>query len=52
MIPGSVDSDYTGEVIVKVAAELVVVIIPEKARMARLVLLPMFRSNNPSTKKI
>lgn len=52
MIPGSVDSDYTGEITVKVAAELVVVIIPEKARMARLVLLPMFRSNNPSTKDL
>lgn len=37
-IPGIVDLDYTGEIKVMVAAELGIVIVPEKARLAQLVL--------------
>ena len=45
-------SDYTGEIKVLVAAELGIVIIPEKARVAQLMLLPMFKSNNPFAKDL
>lgn len=45
-------SDYTGEIKVMVAAELGIVIIPEKARIAQLMLLPMFKSNNPFAKDL
>ena len=46
----TVVSDYTGEIKVRVAAELGIVIIPEKTRIAHLMLLLMFKSNNPFAK--
>lgn len=52
VIPVIIDSDYTGEIKVMVATELVIVIIPKKAWFAQLVFLPLFKSNNPFAKDL
>ena len=51
ILPGIIDCDYTGEIKIMIEAGMGVLVIPQGARIAQLVLLPMFRSTNPFFKQ-
>ena len=51
ILPGIIDCDYTGEIKIMVEAGMGVLVIPQGARIAQLVLLPMFHSTNPFFKQ-
>ena len=46
ILPGVIDADYTGEIKIMVSIERGVVVIPQGDRIAQLVLLPKFHTNN------
>lgn len=50
IFPGVIDSDFTGEIKIMVSVEKGVVVIPQGDRIAQLVLLPQFPTNNPVLK--
>lgn len=47
ILPGTIDYDYTGEIKIMIEAGVGVLVIPQGARIAHLVLLPLFHSTNP-----
>ena len=49
ILPGVIDADYTGEIKIMVSIERGVVVIPQGDRIAQLVLLPKFHTNNDSS---
>ena len=47
IIPGVIDSDYTGEIKILAHSPQGITVVPEGARIAQLLLLPLFKTNNP-----
>ena len=51
ILPEIIDYNCTGEIKIMIVAGVGVLVIPQGARIAQLVLLPMFRSTNPFFKQ-
>lgn len=50
IIPGVIDSDYSGEIKIMVSVQSGVLLIPQGDCIAQLLLLPQFHTKNPSYK--